>query len=113
MLCHTHTPEGILKKRLQERDAKMVEAMGVRKVKFVERGGRSIQGILCQSNPWKAKQCGGRDCMVCKTEAKGDCRVESVVYQVDCAKCEKEGKRSVYIGETGRSAWERGESVQR
>ena len=56
-----HTPEGILKKRLQERDAKMVEAMGVRKVKFVERGGRSIQGILCQSNPWKAKQCGGRD----------------------------------------------------
>ena len=46
--------------------------------------------------------------MVCKTEAKGDCRVESVVYQVECAKCEKEGKRSVYIGETGRSAWERG-----
>ena len=46
-----HTPGGILKERLQKRDEKMREAMGMRKVKFVERGGRSLQGLLCRSNP--------------------------------------------------------------
>ena len=33
-----HTLNGILKTRLQERDAKMREAMGMRRIKFVERG---------------------------------------------------------------------------
>ena len=84
----SYTPDGILKRRLQERDTKMVESMGLRKVKFIERGGRSVQGILCKSNPWKEKECGGKDCLVCKTEAKGECRVELVVYQVECGKCE-------------------------
>ena len=103
-----HTPGGILKERLQRRDEKMREAMGMRKVKFVERGGRSLQGLLCRSNPWREKKCGGKDCLVCQTEAKGKCRVESVVYEVECGKCKGEGKRRVYVGESGRSAWERG-----
>ena len=70
-----HTPNGILKARLQEKDMRMREAMGMKKVKFVERGGRSLQGILCRSNPWREKKCGGKDCLVCQTEAKGKCRV--------------------------------------
>ena len=55
-----HTPNGILKERIQEKDRKMVEAMGMRRIKFVERGGRSLQRILCRSNPWREKKCGGR-----------------------------------------------------
>ena len=104
-----HTPNGVLKRMLQERDSKMVEVMGLRTVKFVERGGKSLQGILTRSNPWREKECGGKDCLICKTEPKGDCRVESVVYQVECKKCEEQGKKSVYVGETGRRGWERGE----
>ena len=34
-----HTPEGILKERLQRRDAKMREAMGMWRVMFMEREG--------------------------------------------------------------------------
>ena len=51
----------------------------------------------------------------------GDCRSESVVYEIKCGVCEEgrgkeegeegrgkgEGKRRVYIGETGKSGWER------
>ena len=45
---------------------------------------------------------------MCETEAKGKCRVESCVYEIKCGKCEREGRRRVYVGESGRSAWERG-----
>ena len=41
-----HIPQGILKNRLQEKDKKMMDAMGMRRVKFVERGKKSLQGIL-------------------------------------------------------------------
>ena len=40
-----HTPNGILKERLQEKDRKMVEAMGMRRIKFVEREGRPLKGV--------------------------------------------------------------------
>ena len=103
-----HTPNGELKERLQEEDMKMVSNLKVKRVKFVERGGKSIAEILCRSNPWKEKKCGDEGCIVCRTGAKGECKVESVVYNVECGKCEVEGRKSVYVGETGRSAWERG-----
>ena len=96
-----HTPEGILKRRLQERDQKMVDAMGMRKVKFVERGGQSLQGILSRSNPWREKDCGGKDCLVCQTEPKGKCRTESVVYEVKCGRCEGEGEGVCMWGRVG------------
>ena len=90
-----HTPDGVLKRRLQEKDQKMVEAMGMRRVKFVERGGRSLQGLLCRSNPWREKGCGDVKCLVCRSEVKGDCRVESVVYEIKCTLCEREGRKRV------------------
>ena len=31
--------------------------MGSRRIKFVERGGRTLESLLCRTNPWK----GGRD----------------------------------------------------
>lgn len=37
----------------------------------------------------------------------GKCRKEGVVYQVECGKCKEKGERKVYIGETGRSVFER------
>ena len=50
----------------------------------------------------------GKDCLVCQTEAKRNSRVEFMVYEVKCGKCEGEGKRSVYVEESGRSALEKG-----
>ena len=69
-----HTPGGILKERLQRKDAKMREAMGMWRVMFMERGGRSLRGLLCRLNPWREKECWGNNCLVCQTEAKGKCK---------------------------------------
>ena len=50
-----HTPGGELRKRLQAEEDQLAKTLGMRKVKFVERGGKSLQSILCVSNPWKKK----------------------------------------------------------
>ena len=101
-----HTPGGELRKILQKNDDELAETLGTRRVKFVERGGTSLQAILCQSNPWGKKHC-NRVCHMCDNGDLGNCRVESVVYEIRCDVCEREGKRRVYVGETGKSAWER------
>ena len=46
--------------------------------------------------------------MICRSGKGGHCRTESVVYEVKCGQCESEGRgRRVYIGETGKSGYER------
>ena len=37
----------------------------------------------------------------------GKCRVEGVVYEIECQVCKKNGVRRVYLDETGRSVYER------
>ena len=44
---------------------------------------------------------------MCDNGDLGNCRVESCVYEIKCAICEGKGIRKVYIGETGKSGWER------
>ena len=36
----------------------------------------------------------------------GDCTKKEVVYCIECADCTREGKKSVYFGETARMGWE-------
>ena len=43
------------------------------------------------------------------SEKGGKCRKRSVVYRMSCKSCEINKKKTVYIGETGRTAFERGE----
>ena len=106
MVFIPHTPSGELRKQLQEEEYKLAKVLGTRRVKFVERGGRSLQSILCVSNPWGKRHC-GRKCPMCDNGDLGKCRKESVVYEIKCVVCEKVGKRRVYVGETGKSGWER------
>ena len=37
----------------------------------------------------------------------GKCHLRGVCYQLTCVRCLKEGRRTQYLGETSRSAWER------
>ena len=101
-----HTPGGELKKIPLKNYDELAETLGTRCVKFVERGGTSLQAIICQSNPWEKSHC-RRVCHMCDNGDLGSCRAESVCYEIRCAVCEKEGQRRVYIGETGKSGWER------
>ena len=103
--------------------------------KTKEESGEKVLDILHSSNPWKGEDC-GRECMLCVTKAmteknmKQDCRKRSLVYETCCETClrkdikeveEQEGleekeredrirkiKKHKYVGETARSAHERG-----
>ena len=46
-----HTPKEELRKNIQRREDQLSQALGVRRVKVVERGGISLEHILCDKNP--------------------------------------------------------------
>ena len=50
---------------------------------------------------------GGRKCLTCLSGLSGRCHTTNVVYQISCQLCERENRRSIYIGETKRSVRQR------
>ena len=109
-----------LAKELKEAEKQLAEATGS-KMMIVERCGTKLADLLTKSNPWKGKDCLRKDCLLCKTKAKTekkmsqDCMQRSVVYETRCLNCEVKAKDEImkmrkakYIGETGKSSYERG-----
>ena len=96
-----------MRKQLQKEDDNIVKTMGSRRIKFVERGGKSLESLLCKTNPWKDVHCGRGDCVICRSGKGGQCRTESCVYEVKCLQCEEKGIKRIYIGESGKSGYER------
>ena len=67
---------------------------------------------MCRNNPWGNRKCERENCLCCpysKEGKGGTCRREGVVYTIVCIKCEGEGKKAEYWGETSRTGYERGE----
>ena len=93
------TPKEILRKEVQGQ----MDKLGM-KVKVVEKGGRSIKSLLQRSDVEPNPRCKFTECVVCRTEAKGQCCLENVGYLVWCKECELQGIRTVMHGETGRCA---------
>ena len=93
------TPNEILRKELQGQ----MDKLGM-KVKVVEKGGRSLKSLLQCSDVEPSPRCKFDDCVVFRTEAKGQCCMENVGYLVWCKECELQGVRTVMHGETGRCA---------
>ena len=133
MFC-PYTPGGDLAKRLRDVEENMEKNTGYR-IKIVEEAGEKILDILHSSNPWKGEICGRSNCWLCETKEmtekgkKQDCSKRSIVYETWCETClrqemmkidegendEQEKMRKKqnikvhkYIGETARSAYERG-----
>ena len=129
-----YTTNGTLAKMLRENEEKLVELTGTR-VKIVERTGTKIQDILTKSNPWQGQDCERKNCLLCITKTRTgkltsqDCSKRNIVYETSCATCEeiqleelensdleeqeKQDKKKnlkifKYIGESSRSAYERG-----
>ena len=131
-----YTVGGELIRRLRHAEQEMTRQTGV-KVKMVEKAGTKLVDMLHQSDPWQGGDCGREGCLLCRTKVENegkdrqDCTQRSVVYETWCLNCEKtdteekedtEGedrgdkkeKRKVnvplykYIGESARSAYERG-----
>ena len=110
------TERGELLRRLREEETKLADITGYR-VKLVERSGTQLSRILCQKNPWAGQDCGRADCLVCGDSevGGGDCRRRNITYVTTCVSCIQKLKEDKtareparYVGESCRSAYERG-----
>ena len=113
-----------------------MEAMTGAKFKIVERSGNSLVGTLHHSNPWAGLDCQREGCLLCSTKiATGknlsqSCSKRNIVYETWCESCREEDEKKFlrdgkekkdlermpiykYIGESARSAFERGIEHQR
>ena len=127
-----HTNNSELAMALREKESRLEEITGD-KIKIVERGGKRLENILTGSDPWKGQDCGRKNCFLCFTKnsmekkSNKDCTKRNILYEIRCMTCEenikaeakaeegavREGVREnsktpVYIGESSRSAYERG-----
>ena len=109
------TPRGELAKLMQSREAAINSGSSIR-IKVVESGGPKLKSILVNHNPYPKKDCRMLLCPFCKStpvsQPKDDkkiaCNTPGVGYQIDCKGCQEIGVQSVYIGESGRPAVNRG-----
>ena len=92
-------------------DDKITKMMGVGRTKYVERAGVTLRDQLVEKTIWQSLLggCQRNNCFVCQsTKGKGiSCRTEGTCYQITCKLCEAASRRTVYIGETSRSTYER------
>ena len=130
-----HTKDSSLAKVLRERETKIQEVTGDR-IKIVERAGKKLEDLVSNKDPWKGADCGRSNCFLCNTKIltgknlKVDCTKRNIIYEIKCISCEEraleeileksEGDEEVmkkmkkemrihkYIGESSRSAYERG-----
>ena len=126
-----------LTKELRQAENMLGESTGA-KLKVVERCGTKICDILTSSDPWKGKDCLRDGCLLCQTKSltgkllSQDCRRRSIVYETYCITCKDRKVKEIeqkyeenenpadmrkeiseiklykYIGETGKSVFERG-----
>ena len=98
------TPESELKRKY----SKEISRNGF-KIRVVELAGTSLKRLLQKSNPFKKKFCERSDCLMCRSNGKGPCDVDSVTYDLTCTECVPENsKMNTYTGETSRNTYTRG-----
>ena len=114
-----------------------MESMTGYRIKIVERGGQKLVDILHKANPWAGQDCTREGCLLCKTKKEEcltnsqDCKKRNLVYETECLTCrdrkfkkieeeyaeagkkkvdemKRHASRYIYIGESNRSAFERG-----
>ena len=80
------TPHGELMKRVKEADRQFRRGTDIKRIKFVERAGKSLQDILVSGNPWSDLKCGREKCFVCRSEkgGMGECMRENALYRILC-----------------------------
>ena len=78
------------------------------RIRVVEKVGRSIKSVIQRSDPFKNKDCGALDSLVCRTGGKGSCRRMEINYDIACQECGENGEIIRYIGESAGNAYTRG-----
>ena len=106
------TAGSLLKKALQSADDMFARLHGIQGIKMVEEGGCKLTSLLSRADPWSGSVCGHQNCVPCTTSGVskgGTCSQENILYKLSCVPCLEEGGTSAcYIGESSRSAFQRG-----
>ena len=88
--------------------SKMEQGLGFSgRVKYVEEIGSTLEDIITTKDPWGKDPCGRKWCFSCQTDP-GKCTRQGIVYHIDCLICSQEGLRTQYVGESARTAFDRG-----
>ena len=76
------TPHGKLMKKLKETDRIFRMGTNIKRIKFVERSGTSLQDMLVSGNPWRDIKCGREKCFICRSlkGGMGACTNENALY---------------------------------
>ena len=99
--------QGTLLKRLEQKEPMLTRLSGF-KVRLVESSGVPLSRLF--SVDLSDGYCHRFDCVVCDTHQKkgsSRCKKKAIVYESKCLDCPSNSKNSVYIGESGRSLYER------
>ena len=94
-----HTTGSNLAKEIRKKEDILKDVTG-NKVKVVERAGMKIQDLLVK-DPWKGKDCGRENCLLCTTKmitGKGkrkDCTKRNLVYEIKCMTCDENAEKEL------------------
>ena len=105
-----YTKGSRLQKILQESDDQYIRGNRSKRIRFVERGGQTLEQILGRSDPWGNRGCERMDCLQCQHGGGegGECQKENLLYEITCLKCKQEKVVTVYVGESSRTGHRRG-----
>ena len=104
------TPQGILSRMVKE-SMNNIELPNNMKIMIKEINGKTLNSLVNNSyNPSPSTLCTRLNCFPCEgnTTKKENCWSENINYEITCNDCQKDGRRAVYIGESGRSTYSRG-----
>ena len=102
------TKGGELARRMRQAEEQLSRMTGW-KVKIVEKSGKTLKQILVKSNPWATGMCERMDCYPCSAgDADSNCYKRNILYESTCIPCSKKAVSRVYVGESSRSSFERG-----
>ena len=64
-------------------------------LKVEVRAGTSIKRKILKSYPFERERCRSRECFLCLSEGNGNCKTESITYEIVCGK--EDCKYIIYI----------------
>ena len=116
ILLVEHTKGGELATRLRELMRRLTPIIGF-SMKIVERAGNSLRSSFLLASLWDDIKCERADCVPCEQggEKLQPCYMSSVLFENVCKTCNQEADlskeqpelRTVYVGESSRSMYER------
>ena len=88
----------------------VIEGSGFR-IKVIEKAGTKLKNLIQKTDPFKQQKCARGDCFPCISGGKGDCRKESITYDIRCGD-ETCTRRNIYNGESSYNGYTRGKEHQ-